>query len=72
MDGRQTGEKVLLNHNSIEPTSQITIPEKEPCGINKSQIDWLRLMTSSSSSKADSLKIMPIPSRPMTRALDCS
>ena len=52
----------------IRPTSKITIPY----GINQTQMDWLRLLTSSSSSKVASLKITSIPSRPMIRVLYCS
>ena len=37
----------------IEPTSKITIPEKL-CDINQSQVDQLRLLTSSSSSEVAS------------------
>ena len=36
----------------IGSTSKITIPEK-PCDINQTQMDWLRLLTSSSSSKVE-------------------
>ena len=50
----------------IEPPSKITIPEKR-CGINQVQMDWLRLLISSISSKVASLKITSIWSRPMTR-----
>ena len=52
----------------IWPTSKITIPEK-PCGISQTYMDWLRLLTSSNSSKVASLKNFTIPSRHMTRAL---
>ena len=44
----------------IGATSKIIIPEK-PCGINRTQVDCLRLLTSSSSSKVASLKISSIP-----------
>ena len=47
------------------PTSKVTIPEKL-CGINQIQMDWLRLPTSSGSSKVVSLMITSIPSTPMT------
>ena len=55
---------IWLDH----PTSKITIPEK-PCGINQTQIDWLRLLTSSSTCKVTSLNIASIPFRPITRVL---
>ena len=43
-------------------------PEK-PCGINQTQMDWLRLLISSDSSEVAILKNMSIPSRPMTKFL---
>ena len=55
----------------IGPTSKITIPEK-PCGINQTQMDRLRLLVSSSSSRFANLKINSIISRLMTRVLKCS
>ena len=53
----------------VKPTSKMKIPEKL-CGINQDQVDRLRLLTSSSSSKVTSLKITSIPSRPTTRVLN--
>ena len=55
----------------IRPSFKVTINEK-PFGINQTQMDGLRLLTSSNSSKVVSLKITSIPSRPMTRARNCS
>ena len=45
----------------IGSTSKITIPEK-PCDINQTQMDWLRLLTSSSSSKVED-HVCPINTR---------
>ena len=45
------------------PTSKLRIPEK-PCGINQTQIDRLRLLTLSTSSKVASLNIISISFRP--------
>ena len=47
----------------IGPTSKLRIPEK-PCGINQTQIDRLRLLTLSTSSKVASLNIISISFRP--------
>ena len=47
----------------IGPTSKLRIPEK-PCGINQTQIDRLRLLTLSTSSKVASLDIMSTLFRP--------
>ena len=55
----------------IGPTSKMTIPEK-PFGINQTQMDWLRLLTSSESSEVASLRNTSIPSRPMTIVPICS
>ena len=52
-------------------TFKITIPEKL-CGINQTQVDWLKLLTSSNSFKVVSWKITSILSRPMTRVRNCS
>ena len=41
----------------IGSTSKITIISEKPCGINQSQVGWLRLLTSTSSSKVANLKI---------------
>ena len=51
----------------VASTTKITITEKY-CGLNQTQIDYLRLLTSSSSSA--SLKIMYISSTYMARALN--
>ena len=50
------------------PKCKITIPEK-PCDINQTQMNWLRLLTSSSSSKVVSFKITFVPARPVTKFL---
>ena len=41
----------------IGSTSKITKISEKPCGINQSQVGWLRLLTSTSSSKVANLKI---------------
>ena len=53
----------------VKPTSKMKIPEKL-CGINQDQVDRLRLLTSSNSSKVTSLKITSTPSRPTTMVLN--
>ena len=49
----------------------MAIPEK-PYNINQTQMNSLKLMTLSSSSKVASLKITSIPSRPMARVINYS
>ena len=47
------------------------IPEK-PRGINQTQMDWLRFLTSSDSSEVASVKTKSITFRPMTIVLNIS
>lgn len=54
MTRRKTGEKVLLYNtiHMIGTTSKLTIPEKN-YGTDQTQMDWFRLLPSSSSKVED-------------------
>ena len=71
-EGRLNRRSFQVIIHMIGPTFKITIPQK-PCGINQTQMDWLRLLTSSDSSEGScevaSLKNMSIPFRLTTIVL---